>query len=465
MHVIGESDITSISLETTMKSEHMSEQKRVTKTLDIWYPDRDSAATNKPAIGVHVTPTTDPDTLVGTILRARQAGHDIIVFAAVPAADQIESFVRQLEVTALWFAQATNGDLIDHVISFARDAGYPGMLVQRDIERPVDFEASISELQAVTDYATDVAYEPILSSEPHVLVGIPAYNEEQAIAEVVTDALRYADDVLVVDDSSDDATVEQATDAGATVIEHEVNQGYGGALNTIFGEASRVRTDSLAILDADGQHNPDQIPDLLETQRETGADIVIGSRFTDGGNTDAPLYRRAGLGVVNLLTNLSLGVIRSDSRIKDTQSGFRLYSRSAIDSLAAAEDISNQMSASTDILYHAQHNNFVIEEVGADIKYDVEDASNINPISHGITLVMNIIRTIEQDRPVTILGIPGFASTLIGIGFGYWTFSNYIVSGTFPIGIAIMSVFFTLAGIFASFTAIILHSLNTHLDL
>lgn len=445
-----------------MNSNYMSEQKPVTERLDVWYFDPGNAVTDKPVIGIPVTPTTNPNTLVGAILRARQAEYDVILFGSSPVTDQIESFVRQLEVTALWFDRVPGSNLIDSVNSFARDAAYPGVLIQRDVERPVDFEASITQLRGTTDYAIDATYEPTLSSEPHILVGIPAYNEEQAIADVVIDALQYADDVLVVDDSSDDTTAEQATDAGATVIEHEVNQGYGGALKTIFEEASRVRTDSLVILDADGQHNPEQIPDLLETQQTTDADIVIGSRFTDGGATDAPLYRRVGLGVVNLLTNLSLGVVRSDSWITDTQSGFRLYSRSAIDSLAAAEGISNQMSASTDILYHAQHNNFEIEEVGAEIKYDVEDASNIHPISHGITLVMNIIRTIEQDRPVTILGIPGFVLTLIGIGFGYWTFSNYIVSGTFPMGLAVGSAFFGLAGLFASFTAIILHSLNTH---
>jgi hypothetical protein len=76
---------------------------------------------------------------------------------------------------------------------------------------------------------------------------------------------------------------------------------------------------------------------------------------------------------------------------------------------------------------------------------------------------MNILRTVERDRPVTVLGIPGFVSVLVGIGFGYWTFTNYISTGTFPLGLAVTATFFALAGVFASFTAIILHALNTHL--
>jgi hypothetical protein len=77
---------------------------------------------------------------------------------------------------------------------------------------------------------------------------------------------------------------------------------------------------------------------------------------------------------------------------------------------------------------------------------------------------MNLLRTVERDRPVTVLGVPGFISALLGIGFGYWTFSTYISSGVFPLGLAVTSVFFALAGIFACFTAIILHSLNAHLS-
>jgi len=421
------------------------------------------SATDDALVGIRVLPGVDEDHLAGSILRARKAGHDVVVCACGDVGEAVLTFADELSVPVL-YTDSNRLDAADALVPHAREAGYPGVLWQADPASRVDFKASTLKLLDRNDYLSDVVSESPVSTDPHVLVGIPAHNEERAIGDVVAGAVQHADEVLVVDDGSDDNTVEQARQAGATVLEHETNRGYGGALKTIFEEASRANTDSLVIVDADGQHNPGEIPDLVETHEATDADIVIGSRFAEDGDTDAPLYRRFGLGVVNLLTNLSLGVVRSKSWIKDTQSGFRLYSRSAIDSLAADGDIGDQMSASTDILYHAHHNDLDIEEVGAEVKYDVEDASNLNPVSHGITLVMNIVRTIEQDRPVTILGVPGFFSTLVGVGFGYWAFSNYIASGTFPLGIAVVSVFFGLAGIFASFTAIILHSLNQHLN-
>lgn len=312
--------------------------------------------------------------------------------------------------------------------------------------------------------STSVAL-PTSPTDPEVLVGIPAYNEAGTIADVVTGAAQHADEVLVVDDASSDSTADRARDAGATVVQHTENNGYGGALNTIFDEAARRNADHLVIIDGDGQHDPSDIPAAVATQRDTEAEIVIGSRYeSTGSDAQLPLYRRAGLAVVNTLTNLSLGVASKESWVKDTQSGFRTYTNDAVQKLSRDDTIGDGMSASTDILYHAHHNGYDVEEIGANISYDVADPSSHNPVAHGLTLVANILKTIERDRPVTTLGIPGFISTLGGIGFGYWTFARYITTGTFPLGLAVTSSFFALAGIFACFTAIILHSLNTHLN-
>ena len=443
-----------------MNSEKSAKQKA--NVPDSGGRKNEQQATDKPAIGIRIDSTTSTDHLAGALLRLIGAEYDVFVASNMKPSTELASFTSQLGIHTFWIGETAGETVAKTAVAFARDAGYPGIVWHTDLTELIDLEASMQTLTSTDSYTVEASYKPTVS-ESRLLVGIPAYNEAQAIADVINSAQLHADEVLVVDDGSDDKTVERATEAGATVIEHRTNKGYGGALKTIFEEASRANTDLLVIIDADGQHNPDEIPSLVEAQQANDADIIIGSRFVDDGDTDAPLYRRFGLSVVNLLTNLSLGVVRSESRIKDTQSGFRLYSQSAIDSLSEAEDIGDQMSASTDILYHAHHNEFDIEEVGAEVKYEVEDANNVNPIAHGITLVMNIIRTVEQDRPVTILGIPGFLSTLVGIGFGYWTLSKYIAFGTFPMGLAISSVFFGLAGIFAAFTAIILHSLNTHL--
>ncbi|MFC6721133.1 glycosyltransferase family 2 protein [Natrialbaceae archaeon GCM10025896] len=92
----------------------------------------------------------------------------------------------------------------------------------------------------------------------------------------------HADEVLVVDDGSVDETRQQARTAGAMVLSHDENQGYGATLGTIFEYASHCNAAHLVIIDADGQHDVTDIPDLIRTQQETGVEIVTGSRFSGG---------------------------------------------------------------------------------------------------------------------------------------------------------------------------------------
>lgn len=233
--------------------------------------------------------------------------------------------------------------------------------------------------------------ETVSETEFDLMIGIPAYNEAHAIASIVGAALTYADTVVVIDDGSQDDTSERAHLAGATVVTHERNQGYGGALRTLFDTALAADVDHLIILDGDGQHDANDIPKLLQAQRDTGAEIVIGSRFVDGANSKLPLYRRFGLVVVNTLTNLIMRLQYSRMGVSDTQSGFRAYDREAIKTIAGADDLGYGMDASLDILFHAARREYDIEEVPSTINYDIEDASTHNPIIHGLTLVWRIM--------------------------------------------------------------------------
>ncbi|HET7324895.1 MAG TPA: glycosyltransferase family 2 protein [Halococcus sp.] len=295
-----------------------------------------------------------------------------------------------------------------------------------------------------------------------VLVAIPAYNEASTIGEVVRRVSPYADHVLVVDDGSDDDTGDRAEAAGALVIEHGRNRGYGAALKTAFEAARRYNAVHLVVLDGDGQHDPADVPRLVETQKRTAAHLVIGSRYVDGAESNAQLYRRVGLWTINVLTNLSMGVVRAASRVSDTQSGFRAYDREAIATLAEDASIGDWMDASTDILYHIHHYGYDIEEVPITVRYDVENASSQAPFSHGVVLVRNILKTVERDRPLTALALPGFSLTFTGFGFGYWALTNYIQSGIFSVGLALTASVLVLIGLFACFTAIVLHALSTY---
>lgn len=418
---------------------------------------------HKPAVGLVAT-EGNMDALIRAITLARERGHTVFVLHDDPGDFDMGELVQRLGARSVELLDDIDDEQTLHQILTirARNSGFPGILIHPSPEEYIDYDSSMQAFESTSEYAVTARTRQTLTDETDdVIIGIPAYNEASSIDRVVREVSRYADHVLVVDDGSRDETAEIARDRGATVIEHEQNRGYGAALQTIFDAARDTNATVLVVLDGDGQHDPSDIPTLVEQLETSEADIAIGSRFVDETDSDLPLYRRFGIAVVNLLTNLSMGVVRS--RIKDTQSGFRAYDSDAIESLADDDRIGDQMSASTDILYHAYRHDYDVIEVGTTVDYDVENANNRNPVLHGLNLVNNILRTIERKRPITALGIPGFTVAMVGLGFGYWTILNFVTTQTFPIGLAIVSVFATLLGIFACFTAIILHSLTTHI--
>jgi glycosyltransferase involved in cell wall biosynthesis len=258
---------------------------------------------------------------------------------------------------------------------------------------------------------------------------MPAYNEEKTVGNVVAAVHPYADAVLVVDDGSHDDTTAEAARAGALVVTHPENRGYGGALKTIFGEAAAYGAAHLVIIDADGQHNAGDVPRLVVEQTETGANVVIGSRFTTGAATDAPLYRRFGLWVINTLTNLSLGAYRQTDRLTDAQSGFRAYDRDVIRSLAADDTIGDCMAASLDILYHVYRNGYHVSEVGTTITYDVEHANSQSPLTQGFDLVSAILATTARDRPLYALGVPGVFVSMVGLFVPFFLLAPVVSAG------------------------------------
>ncbi len=241
--------------------------------------------------------------------------------------------------------------------------------------------------------AADSPADPSTSgTEPLVLAGIPAYNEAGSIARVVRGAAPHVDEVVVVDDGSDDATARLARRAGATVVRHDGNRGYGATLGTLFEHAARLDAAHLVVLDGDGQHDPDDVPRLVAAQRETGADLVVGSRFLEGAGSDVPRYRRVGLSVVNALTNAGLRFRYAASGLTDTQSGFRAYNRAAVRSIADSGTIGEGMGASLDLLFHAAREDLAVAEVPATIDYDVDAPSSTNPVLHGLELLWAIGR-------------------------------------------------------------------------
>ncbi len=275
-------------------------------------------------------------------------------------------------------------------------------------------ELSVDGVAAGDRSESDQRSDQAQSTSPGVLVGIPAYNEAATVGDVVTAARKHADEVLVVDDGSDDETVEQAKQAGARVAPHEQNEGYGASLGTIFRYAYVRDAEHLVLLDADGQHDEDDIPDLVRAQQETGAQVVIGSRFEGTQPPDMPAYRRFGLAVINLLVGLGLRVGYSYPSVSDTQCGFRTYDSEAITALANTADIGSGMGASLDVLFTAAQEGYDVAEVPTEVDYDVDDASTRHPVRHGVDLILSLFLAVARDRPVRAGLVTAFALVLGG---------------------------------------------------
>ena len=289
------------------------------------------------------------------------------------------------------------------------------------------------------------------NEKPFIVAGIPAFNEEKYIAKVVLKASKYVDEVIVVDDGSTDMTGEIARALGATVVRHEKNRGYGAALATIFEEARKRGADILVILDADDQHDPDEIPKLVEPILRGEADIVIGSRFR--GRTEQPLWRRIGVKIITWLTKRAHSLPR---HITDAQSGYRAYSRKAIQ-LIHPQD--TDMGASIDILHQAAQHNLRITEAPITIKYHRE-ASTQNPLLHAARVITRIIETVAERHPLLYLGLPGTTSALTGallIAHSLYTFNQTRVFNPAEVLVAV-TLFF--AGLTLTTLATILYTIR-----
>lgn len=288
-----------------------------------------------------------------------------------------------------------------------------------------------------------------------VVVGVPAFDEERMIARVVLEAQEYADRVVVCDDGSSDLTGEIAERLGADVVRHERNLGYGAAVQSLFKRAGELGADVLVTLDGDGQHNPSEIPSVLKPIVEGVADIVIGSRFVDEGSVSTmPLYRRVGIEFVSKL----LGAV-SKNGVKDSQSGFRAYNRRSMKSLSIIE---KGMGASVEILMNATGQGLRIREVPATCNYDERESENSthNPIRHGASVVMSIVKLVVEDKPLMLLGLPGIMLLMAGAAFGVWMLQIYAAERHIATNIALASTALIMMGFFCLSTAITLYAIS-----
>ena len=291
---------------------------------------------------------------------------------------------------------------------------------------------------------------PEHESKKKILLAIPCYNEMLTIGSIILRGQHYVNEILVVDDGSTDDTVAVAQRAGAKVISHPKNMGYGTALISCFEYARQNDFDALIILDGDGQHDPGDIPDFVRALDQGDSDIVIGSRFLSK-RSDIPLYRRFGMKLLDRFTSFA-----SSTDISDSQSGYRAYGRKAIENIR----IHNQdMSAGSEILAQIKDNNFQVRQIPIHVRYDVPSTSSQNPLSHGLTVLGNLINLIGYERPMLTFGLSGSVAILLGLIFGFNAFSEYYSTSRLPYGPSFLSGIFLILGLLLVISGLILNTL------
>jgi glycosyltransferase involved in cell wall biosynthesis len=299
-----------------------------------------------------------------------------------------------------------------------------------------------------------IEIDSVLKMKTFVVVGIPAFNEEHTIARVILEAQKFADKVVVCDDGSTDYTAKIADSLGADVVRHEKNGGYGASIKSLFLRALELNADVFVTLDADGQHEPNEIPFVIKPILEGEADVVIGSRFVDrNGTAEMPLYRQLGAKLITKMVNGS-----AKNGVTDSQSGFRAYSHIALDRLNFFED---GMGASVEILFKASKTDLRIVEVASTCKYSSSDGdtSSQHPITHGMGVVFSLIRLIVEERPLLFLGVPSLLCLFAGVGFGLWMLQIYAMEHAIETNVALASFSFILIGFFLLSTAITLYAI------
>jgi len=280
---------------------------------------------------------------------------------------------------------------------------------------------------------------------------IPAFNAENQINDVIKKSLNYVDKVLVCDDGSTDNTFENAKLTGAYVLKHEKNLGKGAALKTLFTKAKELNADIIITIDADGQFLPVEMVRLIEPIQNNNFDLVIGNRFLD--KKEMPSYRKAGNRILDSFTKLA-----ADLPFEDTQSGFRSYSKTALEKISFS---SNGFGVDSEILIDAVNKNLKITEKYVTVIYNTgEKTSTKNPISHSVGVLASIIELIAINHPLRYLGIPGLIFLVIGIAYSIIAITLFNDTRYFSIPSTLLALGSLVIGLMLLLMSVVLYSIS-----
>lgn len=286
----------------------------------------------------------------------------------------------------------------------------------------------------------------------HKIACIPAYNEQKLIGDIVKRCKLFVDEVIVCDDGSTDETAKNAQDAGAHVLIHKKNSGKGNAMKTLFDYAKKSKADIMITIDGDGQFLPEEIPKIIDPIIKNEIDIVIGYRFDD--KEEMPAYRKLGNKMLDKVTNLA-----SDLPFRDTQGGFRAYSRKAFDSILFS---TAGFGVDSEILIDASRKGLKISEEKVTVIYNTgEKTSTKGPISHTSEVLGFLLESIAIRHPLRYLGIPGTILTVIGIIIGVFVLTTFNETRYFSIPFTLATIATLVIGVLLILMSVVLYSIAT----
>ena len=225
------------------------------------------------------------------------------------------------------------------------------------------------------------------NTRPVVSIVIPAYNEEKNITGLLERTCRAVEssslpyEIIVVDDGSNDKTRELALQHKTLVLWNKENRGKGSALRKGIAHA---QGEIIVTMDADGSHDPEEIPKLMQPMLE-GATIALGTRFSaDGGKKSTKTLNLLGNGIINLSIFMMTG-----KRVTDSQCGFRAIKR---DFLKKIKIVSDGFEVETELLLKALKNGNIVREVSLNVSKRKNGHSHINPLSDGLKIMRTVLK-------------------------------------------------------------------------
>jgi glycosyltransferase involved in cell wall biosynthesis len=235
------------------------------------------------------------------------------------------------------------------------------------------------------------------------------------------------------------------------VLSHKENKGKSAVIKTGFKYAIANGYEYVVTIDGDGQHNPDEIPNILSEIQNNGYDVVIGMRA--GAGTEMPGWRKIGKRILDYTTSFGNG-----GYVTDSQCGFRAFNKKAVQSLVTRLN-GDAFSLESEQLIKAHDLGLKIGNTRVMCKYDGLDTSTKNPASHGFSVLNYVVWLVAEKRPLLFISVPAFVLVVAGLFLGIHTLQVYNQIHVFLIPNAILVCILLIVGVIGMFLGLMFNVL------